>query len=144
MSIDTQLVKRLFIEAHEQLELLRRSLPSNSAEALEMCSDIYVILKHIEEQIQVTDRPASFYPAVNTVFIDCVDGKEQKPLVVLDASELIQKSPGWIAFYDPVEGIGEYPRWLEDLKSGTAKIVWCPIHGTITNNEEYLRAWGLI
>lgn len=144
MSIDLQLVKRLFAEAHEQLELLRRSLPSTSAESLEMCSDLYVILKQLEDQIRVTDRPASFYPPAGTVFIDCVQGKEQRPFIVQDASELVsQKEAGWVAFYDTVEGMGEYPRWLEDLKGGLITVVWCPVYGSFSSNEEYLKSWGM-
>ncbi len=143
MGIDLQLVKRLFSDAHEHLELLRRSLPSNAADSLEMCSDIYVILKQLEDQIRVTDRPPSFYPPAGTVFVDCVQGKEQRPLIVQDASELIQKDAGWVAFYDTVEGIGEYPRWMEDIRGGIIKVVWCPVYGTFANNEDYLKSWGL-
>lgn len=146
MSIDTQLIKRLFADAHEQLELLRRSLPSTSAEPLEMCSNLYVVLKQLEDQVRVTDRPASFYPPSGTVFIDCVQGKDPRPLIVQDPSELVsrsQKEVGWVAFYDTVEGMGEYPRWFEDLKSGMIKVVWCPAYGSFSSNEDYLKSWGL-
>jgi len=146
MSIDVEVMKKLFIEAHERLERLRCLLPFSEVETIEACDDIQMFLKKLEEQMTPTERPKSFYPPQGTVFIDCVQGKDPRPLIVQDPSELVsrsQKEVGWIAFYDTVEGMGEYPRWFEDLKSGMIKVVWCPAYGSFSSNEDYLKSWGL-
>lgn len=144
MSIDAKEVKKLFAEAHESLERLRCLLPFSEVETMSACDDIQSTLEKLEDQLTPTERPKSFYPPAGTVFVDCAQGKDQRPFIVLDSSELVQKESGWVCFYDTLEGTGEYPRWFDDLKAGIVRIVWCPIYGTFLNNEDYLKFWGMI
>ena len=101
-----------------------------------------LVLHDMLERITPTDRPPAFYPEQGTVFIDHVS-KPKNPCVVESKMLLSTPSEGWVCYYDRDEGMGDFPRWLSAVESGSIKVVWCPAMGVVHHNTDYLVYWGL-
>ena len=62
-------------------------------------------------------------------------------MLVEDKRDRTVETYGTIAFYDRDHGMGDYPNWLENVRSGKVKILWCPALGRVDSNEVYLAHW---
>jgi hypothetical protein len=109
---------------------------------LERLDYIAMMLRGIIDKLIPTVRPPCFYPLVGTVFIDTLV-KPHRPLFVENKNLLADQKDNWVCFYDREEGLGDYPRWLDDVKSDILKVIWCPEAGSIKENEDYFTYWGL-
>ena len=107
--------------------------------------DYFTILIHdIISLTSATIKTPSFYPAVGTVFVIPQSGSQGKPCLVESKEQLTVTGTGWVCYFDRDEGMGDYPRWLDDVKSEALSVLWCPKAGLVKNNEDYLTYWGLI
>lgn len=106
--------------------------------------DYFTILVHdIISRSTATIKTPAFYPATGTVFVMPHAETQGKPCLVEGKEQLSVAGTGWVCFFDREEGMGDYPRWLEDVKTGVLKVLWCPNMGPVKCNEDYLTYWGL-
>jgi hypothetical protein len=102
-------------------------------------------IREMEEKLNTKSTNQGYYPEIGTVFIKLIPGETPRPFVTDERSRLSHMvSPGWVCFYDLLEGTGDWPRWLEDVKEEKIHVVWCPEFGTIPNNHFYLKHHGLL
>jgi len=110
-------------------------------------STIYGALDALKAGVQkleaeIGEEPKrSFYPEVGTVFVSKTVGSTG-PFIVEPQKDLSVATPGAVAFYDRVEGMGDWKDWLSDLRAGNIQVLWCPKHGSV-GNEDYMHLWGL-
>ena len=102
-------------------------------------------LREMEDKLHTKSINQGYYPEIGTVFIKLIPGEMPRPFVTEERSRLSHAvSPGWVCFYDMLEGMGDWPRWLEDVKEEKIHVVWCPEFGTIPSNHFYLKHHSLL
>jgi hypothetical protein len=102
-------------------------------------------IREIETKNKVSKIDDVYYPDVGTVFIELIPGETPRPFITDERSRLSHVvSPGWVCFYDLLEGTGDWPRWLDDVKEEKIQVVWCPEFGTVPNNLFYLKHHDLL
>jgi hypothetical protein len=124
-------------EKYDLKKIIESNLSKN--ELLEAIKDLIDLVK------SESNDSTHFYPAAGTAFYD----KSTSPTSLLiveqksDLSVISDPKQGFVAFFCSENGVGDFPNWVESVRDGSIEVVWCPVHGRIADNNDYIKKWNL-
>lgn len=89
----------------------------------------------------------TFYPEIGTAFHDKSNSLEKLLIVEPqeDISVLCHPSHEFVAFSFSCgqKRLGDFHQWVDAVKSKKISVIWCPVHGRIADNNDYISKWNL-
>jgi hypothetical protein len=106
-------------------------------------NDLLKALKTLVDSVRKENK-TGFYPETGTAFCD----KSIHPprVFIVESKHSLSvtcQSDNSVAFFCAESGCGDFSNWVDSVKDESIEVIWCPVHGRIANNQDYIQKWNL-